>query len=94
MIKKIKTGEDETVNEIHKYFADTGPSLTKNIPNLSMSFQNFTNKRIEKCIFFSLNTKKCPGAINVNVIIHSFVEFVVLSNTYLIHHYRVGYFQT
>ena len=33
---KIKTGEDEIANEFNKYFADIGPSLEKNIPNLSM----------------------------------------------------------
>ena len=31
---KIKTGEDEIVNEFNKYFADIGPSLEKSIPNL------------------------------------------------------------
>ena len=31
---KIKTSEGEIANEFNKYFADTGPSLAKNIPTL------------------------------------------------------------
>ena len=30
---KIRTGEDEIVNEFNKYFVDIGPSLAENISN-------------------------------------------------------------
>ena len=38
---KIKTGEYEIANKFKKYFADIDPSLAKNIPDLSMSFEGF-----------------------------------------------------
>ena len=39
--KKIKTGEDKKANEFNKYFADTGPSLAKNIPTLLIPLERF-----------------------------------------------------
>ena len=41
IVSKIKTGEIETVNEFDKYFADIGPSLAKDISDLSMLFKVF-----------------------------------------------------
>ena len=41
---KLKTGEDEIENEFNKYFADIGPSLAKNIPNPSISFESFLKR--------------------------------------------------
>ena len=38
---KIKTGENEIANEFNKYFAYIGPSLAKNIPKPSISFESF-----------------------------------------------------
>ena len=40
---KIKTGEDEIANEPNIYFADIGPSLAKNILDLSMLFESFSS---------------------------------------------------
>ena len=67
---KIKTGENEIANEFNKYFADIGPSLAKNIPDLLISFESFL-KRINttfpgqslsinelKDAFFSENKQK------------------------------------
>ena len=68
--KKIKTGEDEIVNEFNKYFAGIAPSLAKNIPDPSISFERFL-KRVNttqpsqslsikelKDAFFSLKEQK------------------------------------
>ena len=38
---KIKTSEGEIANEFNKYFADTGPSLAKNIPTLLIPLERF-----------------------------------------------------
>ena len=41
---KVKTGENEMANEFQKYSADTGPSLAKNIPKPSTSFESFLKR--------------------------------------------------
>ena len=41
---KIKTDEDEIVNQFNKYFADISPSLAKNIPDPLMSFESFLKR--------------------------------------------------
>ena len=86
---KLKTGEDEIANEFNKYFADIGPSLAKNIPNPSISFESFLKrvnttlpsqslsiKELKDNFLFSLKTNKSPGVdeINFNVIKHCFGE--------------------
>ena len=105
---KIKTGEDEIANKFNKYFVDIGPSLAKKIPNPSISFESFLKrvnttlpsqslaiKELKDNFLFSLKTNKSPGAdeINFNVINIALENFVVLLSTYLIYHYKVGYFQ-
>ena len=40
----IKNGDDEIPNEFNKYFADTDPSLAKNIPDPSISFEIFLKR--------------------------------------------------
>ena len=75
---KIKTSEDEITNEFNKYFADTGPSSAKNIPNPSMPFESFL-KRVNTALpsqslsinelrdsLFSLKTSKSHGADKIN----------------------------
>ena len=44
IVSKIKTGEDEKANEFNKYFADIGPSLARNIPNLLIPFESFLKR--------------------------------------------------
>ena len=81
---KLKTGEDEIANELDKYFADIGPSLAKDVPDLLMLFERFL-RRVSttlpsqtssinelKDAFFSLKTNKSPGSdkINFSVIKH------------------------
>ena len=81
---KVKTAENEMANEFQKYSADTGPSLAKNIPKPSTSFESFL-KRVNttlpsqslvinelKDCFFSLKTNKSPGTdeINFNITKH------------------------
>ena len=104
---KIKAGEDKIANELNKCLADIGLSLAKNIPDTSTPFESYL-KRVYttlpsqslsinelKDAFFSMKTNKSPRAdeINFNVIKHSFGELCG-KNTYLSHHYKVGYFQT
>ena len=80
---KLKTGEDEIANELDKYFADIGPSLAKDVPDLLMLLDERFLRRVSttlpsqsssinelKDVFFSLKTNKSPGSdkINFNVI--------------------------
>ena len=41
---KIKTGENEIANEFNKYFADIGPSLAKDVPKPSITFEIFLKR--------------------------------------------------
>ena len=41
---KIKTGENEIANEFNKYFADIGPSLAKDVPKPSITFEIFLER--------------------------------------------------
>ena len=38
---KIKTGADEQASEFKIFFPDIGPSLAKDIPDLSVPFESF-----------------------------------------------------
>ena len=80
---KIKTGENEIANEFNKYFADIGPSLAKNIPKPSITFESVL-KRVNTTMpsqslsanelnnaFFCLKTSKSPSADEIK---HCFGE--------------------
>ena len=41
---KIRTGENQIANEFNKYFSDIGPSLAKNIPKPSITFESFLKR--------------------------------------------------
>ena len=41
---KIRTGENQIANEFNKYFSDIGPSLAKNIPKSSITFESFLKR--------------------------------------------------
>ena len=86
---KIKTGEDDIANKFDKYFVYIGPSLAKNIPNPSISFERFLKrvnttlpsqslsiKELKDNFLFSLKANKSTGAdeINFNVMKHCFGE--------------------
>ena len=83
---KIKTGENEISNEFNKYFANIGPSLAKNSPDPSMSFESFL-ERVNttlpsqspsinelKDAFYYLKANKSPGTdkLDFNIIKHCF----------------------
>ena len=106
---KIKTGADKLASEFKILFADIGPSLAKDIPDLSMSFESFL-KRVNttlpsqslsiskpKDAFFSLSKQtKVLVLMKKTAMQLSIVlkNFVVLISTYLIYQHKKEFLQT